>query len=166
MFFCYRFHFFFFNCLLLFLWCQFLLVWPCIICSTFISSLYKLVYFSFFTACFCMVSLSACIITSTSVCVCVCVFSVLFLIIYNCCIRHCFHLITVDATNVIGILHSFGYRASSQLSVSMDDRNSANHEKSWLTQKCRSTKYQRKLLCYNDRVFSNCGILGFDAMLS
>jgi hypothetical protein len=90
----------------------------------------------------------------------------LFLITYNCCICHCFHLITVDATNVIGLLHSFVYRTSSQLSVSMEDRNSANCEKSWLTQKCRSTKYQRKLLRCNDRDFSNCGILGFDTMLS
>jgi len=121
------FQFFFLNCLLLFLWCQLLLVWPCIACSTFILSLYKLVFFSFFSACFCMVSLSAPIITSTIVCV----FSVLFLIMHNCCICHCFHLITVKATNVIGLLYIFGYRASSQLSVSMEDRNSANHEKSW-----------------------------------
>ena len=109
-----------------------------------------------------MVFLSAGIITSTSVCV----LSVLFLIMYNFCICHCFHLITVDATNVIGLLHSFGYRASSQLSVSMEDRNSANREKSWLTQKCRSTNYQRKLLRYNDKDFSECDILGFDAMFS
>ena len=96
-----------------------------------------------------MVFLSAGIMKSISVCV----LSVLFLIMYNFCICHCFHLITVDATNVIGLLHSFGYRASSQLSVSMEDRNSANREKSWLTQKCGSTNYQSKLLCYNDRDF-------------
>jgi hypothetical protein len=109
-----------------------------------------------------MVFLSAGIATSISVRL----FSVLFLIMYNCSVCHYFHLITIIATNVIGLLHSFWYTVSSQLSVLMEDRNSANHEKSWLIQKCRSTKYQRKFLHYSDRDFSDCGVLGFDTMLS
>jgi hypothetical protein len=100
-------------------------------------SVYKFVYFNSFSACLCMVFISSSIATSVSVCV----FSVLFLIMYNCSICLCFYLITVDAANVIGLLYSFGYRASSQLLLLMGDRNSVNHEKSWLSQKCRSTKY-------------------------
>lgn len=106
-----------------------------------------------------MVFLSA----GTAISISVCVLSVLFLIMYNCSICHCFHLITVDATNVIGLLHSFGYRASSQLLLLMEDRSSANHEKSWLPRnaECRSSK----LLHSSDRDFSDCGVLGFNTML-
>jgi hypothetical protein len=91
------------------------------------------------------------------------VFSFLLLIIYNWAICHCFHVVKVDAKNVVGLLHSFEYIVNFRLSVLMEERNNTDHEKLWLTQTCLSTGYQCNFSRYNNWDFL-VRVLGFDTL--